>query len=202
MILSPRVVSSEGVNAQAETLAGSDKPSVKLILKWLALVMLLAVVTMVVVGLLLPREWSVEKSVEIEGDVAQIHALVEDVEQWERWMFDPSQDGTQFEIAASGQGEGAEVDWSGEGSKGRITILESDPAKGIRWEGRIETDEVNNHGEIRYEQLDGGVVRVTLIDKGTLPPVLGGYFVPVMNSALNQHFGAALGRLEVVVEGQ
>jgi hypothetical protein len=44
-------------------------------------------------------------------------------------------------------------------------------------------------------------VRVSLSDKGTLPPVLGGYFVPVMNAALSQHFGAALGRLEAAVEG-
>jgi uncharacterized membrane protein len=188
------------VTAETETLAGSDKPTFKLMLKWLGIVMLLAVATMVVVGLLLPREWKVERSVEITGDVAQIHALVSDAEQWERWMFDPDQDSGEFSIDAEGQGQGATIEWVGDGCKGRITLLEADRTKGIRWEGRIETDEVNNHGEIRYEQLDGGIVRVTLIDEGTLPPVLGGYFVPVMNSALNQHFGAALGRLEAVVE--
>lgn len=185
-----------------ETLAGSGTPSVKLILKWLGIVLLLAVVTMVVVGLLLPREWRVEKSVEITGDVAEIHALVADAEQWNRWMFDPAQGGTGMTTETAGQGVGATVHWSGEGSNGTITIVDADPAKGIRWDGKIETDEINNHGEIRYEQLDGGVVRVTLIDTGTLPPVLGGYFVPVMNSALGQHFGAALGRLEAAVEGQ
>ena len=115
-------------------------------------------------------------------------------------MFDPAQAAAGFAIETAGQGVGATIEWSGEGSKGHMTLLESDPVTGIAWEGRIETDEVNNHGQIRYEQLEGGVVRVTLTDQGTLPPVLGGYFVPVMNSALNQHFGAALGRLEALVE--
>ncbi len=189
------------MSAETETLAGDDKPTAKLIIKWLGIVLLFASVTMIIVGLLLPREWSVERSVEITGDVAEIHALVSDVEQWDRWMFDPDSGG-ELSLEASGQGEGARVEWAGDGNKGQITLLESDPAKGVSWEGRIEADEVNNHGEIRYEQLDGGVVRVTLKDTGTLPPVLGGYFVPVMNSALSQHFSAALGRLEVEVEGQ
>ena len=187
---------------ERETLAGSGKPSVKLILKWLGIVLLLAAMTVVVVGLLLPREWSVEKSVEITGDMAEIHALVSDAEQWDRWMFEPGDAGTGMTTQADGQGVGATINWSGEGSHGEIVLVESDPAKGIRWDGKIETDEVNNHGQIRYEQLDGGVVRVTLIDTGTLPPVFGGFFVPVMNSALGQHFAAALGRLEAVVEGQ
>ena len=140
---------------------------------------------------------------EITGDVAEIHALVADAEQWERWMFDPAKqgEGTGMTTEAEGQGVGATIRWSGEGSNGAITIVEADPTTGIRWDGKIETDEVNNHGQIRYEQLDGGVVRVTLTDTGTLPPVLGGYFVPVMNSALGQHFTAALGRLEAAVEG-
>jgi uncharacterized protein YndB with AHSA1/START domain len=187
---------------EAETLAGSGTPSAKLIFKWLGIILLLAALTVVIIGLLLPREWKVEKSVEITGDVAEIHALVADAEQWDRWMFEPAGDGTGLTTQTEGQGVGATVRWSGEGSKGEIVIVEADPRVGIRWDGKIETDEINNHGEIRYEQLDGGVVRVTLIDTGTLPPVLGGYFVPVMNSALGQHFGAALGRLEAAVEGQ
>ncbi|MFO7564330.1 MAG: SRPBCC family protein [Enhygromyxa sp.] len=182
-----------------ETLAGDDTPSAKLILKWLAIVLLLAAATVVVIGLLLPREWKVEKSVEITGELAEIHALVADLEQWDRWMFDPAEH--TLGTSGEGQGVGATIVWSGGGSKGAITIVEADPRTGVRWDGKIETDEVNNHGEIRYEPLDGGVVRVTLIDTGTLPPVLGGYFVPVMNSALGQHFGAALERLEAVVEG-
>ncbi|HLT35816.1 MAG TPA: SRPBCC family protein [Enhygromyxa sp.] len=185
-----------------ETLAGTGTPSAKLIFKWIGIILLLAALTVIVVGLLLPREWKVETSVEITGELAEIHALVADAEQWDRWMFDPAQAGAGLTTQTEGQGVGATIQWSGEGSKGEITIVEADPDHGIRWDGKIETDEVNNHGEIRYQQLDGGVVRVTLIDTGTLPPVLGGYFVPVMNSALGQHFGAALGRLEVAVEGQ
>jgi uncharacterized membrane protein len=182
-----------------ETLAGPGLPSVKLIVKWLAIVVLLAAATLIVVGLLLPREWEVRASVEIEGEVEQIHALVADLERWDQWMFDPEQDAAAISSQVEGSGVGATIRWSGKGSTGTITLVEVDPATGVRWDGRIESDEINNHGEIRYEPLEAGVVRVTLVDKGTLPPVFGGYFVPVMNAALGQHFEAALGRLETAV---
>jgi uncharacterized membrane protein len=185
--------------ANTENLAGDDKPSVKLMLKWVAIVIGLAALCVIVVGMLLPRQWHVERSVEIEADVAQIHALVGDVERWEAWMFDPSQPDADMNVTTEAEpgGVGSTIAWTGKGSRGAMTLVEVDPTTGIRWDGRIETDEINNHGSIRYEPLDGGLVRVTLIDEGTLPPVLGGYFVPVMNSALSQHFEAALGRLEL-----
>ncbi|PRP99581.1 SRPBCC family protein [Enhygromyxa salina] len=188
--------------ANTESLAGNDKPSVKLMLKWVGLLLLAAAACMLVVGLLLPREWHVEQSVEIQADVAQIHALVGNVERWDDWMFDPAQAEADMSVTTEGEPGrvGSTIKWSGKGSNGSMTLVEVDPEAGIRWDGRIETDEINNHGSIRYEPLEGGVVRVTLTDDGTLPPVLGGYFVPVMNSALSQHFEAALGRLAVAAK--
>ena len=190
--------------ASQETLAGNEPPSFKLMLKWVGIVMLLAALCLVVVGLLLPRQWHVEQSVEIEAEVAQIHALVSDVERWDAWMFDPSQAGADMNVELEPQpgGVGSTIAWSGKGSTGAMTLVEVDPGHGVRWDGRIETDEINNHGSISYEQLDGGVVRVTLVDEGTLPPVFGGYFVPVMNSALSQHFAGALGRLASVAQAR
>ncbi|WP_165703826.1 SRPBCC family protein [Enhygromyxa salina] len=171
-------------------------------LKWVGIVLVLAAVSVVVVGLFLPRQWHVERSVEIEAEVAQIHALVADVERWEAWMFDPAQAEAGMEVETQGDpgGVGSTVTWSGKGSNGAMTLVEVNPEQGVRWDGRIETDEINNHGSIRYEPLGNGRVRVTLIDEGTLPPVFGGYFAPVMNSALSQHFEAALGRLAVAAK--
>ncbi|PRP92133.1 Polyketide cyclase / dehydrase and lipid transport [Enhygromyxa salina] len=188
--------------ATNESLAGSEAPSAKLMLKWVGIVLLLAAVTVVVVGVFLPREWHVEQSVDIEADVAQIHAQIADLERWDAWMFDPELEGADMLVEVEGSGVGATISWSGKGSTGAMTLVEADPATGIRWDGRVETDEINNHGSISYEPLDGGLVRVTLVDEGTLPPVLGGYFAPVMNSALSQHFEAALGRLELVAEAE
>lgn len=197
-------MSAEKPENLAESLAGDDKPSVGLMLKWVGIVLLLAAVCVLVVGLLLPRQWHVEQSVEIEAEVAQIHALVGDVERWDAWMFDPSQAGADMKVELEGEsgGVGSTIKWSGKGSTGAMTLVEVGPSTGVRWDGRIETDEINNHGSISYEQLDGGIVRVTLVDEGTLPPVFGGYFVPVMNSALSQHFEGALARLELAAEAR
>jgi uncharacterized membrane protein len=185
------------MSATTQSLAGNEAPTFKLMLKWVGIVLGLAAVCVVVVGLLLPREWHVEKSVEIEADVGRIHALVGDVERWDAWMFDPAQAHSDMVVQTSG----STITWSGKGSTGAMTLVEVEADKGVRWDGRIETDEINNHGSIQYEQLDGGIVRVTLVDEGTLPPVFGGYFVPVMNAALSQHFEGALGRLAVAAKG-
>lgn len=185
-----------------QSLAGDDKPTIGLMLKWVGIVLGLAAACVVVVGLLLPREWHVEQRVEIEADVAQIHALVGDVGRWDAWMFDPSQAGANMKVQTDGEpgAVGSTIAWSGDGSTGAMTFVEVDPNHGIRWDGRIESDEINNHGSISYEQLEGGSVRVTLVDDGTLPPVLGGYFVPFMNAALSQHFAGALARLDVAAK--
>ncbi|NJK31198.1 MAG: hypothetical protein HC927_01605 [Deltaproteobacteria bacterium] len=170
------------------------------ILKWLGIVLLGAAALFVIVGLFLPRDWHVERSVTITGSREQIHALVADPEQWERWMFDMDALPAETELSAEGQGVGGSVSWSGPAGRGQMTLTEADPQTGIRWDGKIETDEVNNHGKIEYRDLGDGQVEVTLTDEGTLPPVIGGYFVFVMNSALDTHFEAALGRLEHAVE--
>ena len=190
-----------GEKPQKETLRGNETPSPKLILKWLGIILGLSVATLILVGLVLPREWHVELSVEVEGETEQIHALVGDLERWHEWMFDPDQDATGMRVEATGSGVGASIHWQGGGSNGQMTLVESDPNTGVAWDGMIETDDINNHGTIRYEALpEQGKVRVTLVDEGTLPPIVGGYFVPVMNASLGQHFEAALARLEQAVE--
>lgn len=183
-----------------ESLSGGDKPSAKFILKWLAILIGLAALTLVLVGLFLPREWSVRESVEIAGEREAIHALVSDATRWEQWMF-VDEAKAEMKVEAEGQGVGATVRWHGADSQGEITLTESDPERGIAWEGKIDSDSVNNHGSIRYERGESGGVLVVLVDEGELPKVFGGYFVPVMNSALSQHFDAALDRLEVAVTG-
>ena len=185
--------------AKPETLAGDEAPSAALMLKWIGIVLGLAALCVVVVGLLLPREWHVGASVDIDAPLEDIHGLVADVERWDEWMFDPAVSPQDMRVLADPIK--SLVEWEGQGSKGAIWIVEADPRAGVRWDGKIDADKANNRGRIEYAVLDDGRVRVTLIDEGTLPQVFGGYFVPVMNSALSQHFSAALERLAVAAEG-
>lgn len=184
-----------------DELASDSKPTLGFLLKWIGIFIGLAIVALVGVGLVLPRQWEVEVERTIEASPETVHALVSDVEQWHRWMFDPAAEAAGMTVEASGQGVGATVSWSGGGSTGEMHLVESTLESGIRWDGKIETDEVNNHGSITYAVADGQVT-VTLRDTGELPPVLGGFFVPVMNSGLRQHFEGALGRLEATAEGE
>ena len=58
--------------AKPETLAGDEAPSAALMLKWIGIVLGLAALCVVVVGLLLPREWHVEASVDIDAPLEDI----------------------------------------------------------------------------------------------------------------------------------
>ena len=63
----------------------------------------------------------------------------------------------------------------------------------------IETEEINAHGSLTWVPQGGGT-RVTWVDEGLLPPVVGGYAVHRVNEALGEHFDKSLGHLKAEVE--
>ena len=55
------------------------------IVKWLAIIVIAFVALFVVIGLLLPSRFNVQRSVVIDAEPAKIHVLVGDLERWAEW---------------------------------------------------------------------------------------------------------------------
>ena len=77
----------------------------------------------VVVGLLLPQNYHVQKSIKINARAPAIKSLVEDFTQWYKWspwqQIDPN---IKFNIGEPSSGAGAYQSWEGKWSKGEMTI--------------------------------------------------------------------------------
>jgi hypothetical protein len=160
------------------------------------------VVALVVVGLFLPRQWHVEQTVVINAGPEHIHPLVDDLKEWQSWAawtkaMDPE---VKYDYSAKASGEGAWWSWAGpKMGRGKMTITKSDQATGVWVDEMIEADEVNAKGALTWTR-EGEATRVKWVDEGTLPPVIGGYFVGFINKMLAENFQTGLKNLKAVAE--
>jgi len=175
----------------------------KRVLKVAGLGLVVLVALLVVVGLVLPRKWHVERSVVINAGPEHIHPLVNDLKAWQSWAvwtkaMDPE---VKDEYGGPASGVGAWWAWNGpKMGHGKMTITKSDVASGVWVDEMIETDdEVNAHGSLTWVQ-EGGGTKVTWVDEGLLPPVMGGYFVSMIEDMLGDNFQTGLKNLKAEVE--
>ncbi|PTL79546.1 SRPBCC family protein [Vitiosangium sp. GDMCC 1.1324] len=175
----------------------------KRVLKRVGLGLVALVLVLVAVGLFLPRQWRVQRSVVINATPQQIYPLVNELPAWQSWAvwtkaMDPE---VKHEYGPTVSGVGAWWSWNGpKMGHGKMTITRSDPDSGVWIDEMIETDsEVNAHGSLTWTQ-EGGGTKVTWSDEGTLPPVVGGYFVGMINTMLGDNFQQGLTNLKAEVE--
>jgi hypothetical protein len=83
--------------------------------------------------------------------------------------------------------------------RGRLEIVEASPALGVKLDEAIESETVNAHASLLFS-ADATGTRVTWVDEGTLPPVLGGYFRGMIEAMLGTNFENGLKKLKTVVE--
>ena len=166
----------------------------------LGLVGLVGVLT--VVGLLLPRQWRVERSIVINASPEHIHPLVNDLRLWQSWAAWTRDMDPEVKNEYGGPSSGVGAWWAWQGPKmglGKMTITRSEVASGVWLDEMIETrEEVNAQGSLTWTQ-EGGGTKVTWMDSGTLPP-MGGYFVGMINDMLGNNFQQGLTRLKAEAE--
>ncbi|MGZ3461799.1 MAG: hypothetical protein ACXU86_25180, partial [Archangium sp.] len=107
----------------------------------------------------------------------------------------------KYEYSAVASGAGAWWSWNGpKMGHGKMTITRSDVNAGVWVDEMIETDQaVNAHGSMTWTQQGGGT-KVTWVDEGTLPPVVGGYLVRFIDNMLGENFQTGLKNLKAEVE--
>ncbi len=174
------------------------------VLKLVGLGLAALVGLLVVVGLFLPRRWHVEQSVVMNAAPAHIYPLVNDLKAWQAWAvwtkdMDPE---VKNDYGGPALGEGAWWSWKGpKMGRGKMMITKSDVASGVWVDEMIETDEVNAHGSVTWG-MEGGGTKVTWVDDGELPPVIGGYFVGMIEEMLGENFRQGLENLKKQAEAK
>ena len=172
------------------------------ILKYAVLSLLALFGVLTVVGLCMPKEWSVERSVVVNADAGRIHAVVGNLESGPKWMpwfaEDPA---IQVTFEGTAGQPGSAMIWTSEKlGNGRLTLLKSDVASGLDYDVTMEEMSEPVHGTIRYA-AEGGGTRVTWHDFGAL----GGnpfvrLFGPVMEGMMGHYLDQGLANVKAAAE--
>ena len=170
--------------------------------KIFAAALLVLVVMLVGIGFVLPSDYEVTRSIVIAAPPQEVHKQVEDLHAWSEWMVWLEED-PDMEISYSGADKGADarMDWTGKDGVGQLTVMSSDPAKGVWFECLFDETYVL-HGAVCYE-AEGDGTRVTFTGRGDL----GGnplyhYLGLMMDSAMGPDYEANLQNIKTIVESE
>jgi hypothetical protein len=128
-------------------------------------------VVFVVVGMLLPREFEVARSIVIAAPAAKIHPHIDSLDNWPAWSpFDTEDPSIVWEKKGPQSGVGARRAWkSKKMGDGEQTITASDPATGLSMKLAMAGGCMEPF-DIRFDYApQAGGTKVTWTDRGRLP---------------------------------
>ncbi len=157
------------------------------------------VVAFFVVGYLLPKDFHVERSIEIDRPVGSVYSEVIDLkrnEAWNPWLQkNPDMELTYSETSS---GAGASYSWTSENAgSGTLTISKVEPLQRI--ENTLDFDGSPATGFWIFE-AEGDKTKVTWGFEGTAEGPIGAYFALLMDSMAGSDFEEGLANLKTVVE--
>jgi len=172
------------------------------VLKLTVLILLALVVVVVGIGFLLPKDFAVERSIEINAAPEVVFDEVISLRKWDAWSpwiaRDPSIENTYTGPAA---GVGAKVTWTSEksGDGTQMITLSQRPR---RIETALDFGDMGQPKAYWTFEPSGEGVKVTWGLKGTTSGPLGGYFAKMMDGWVGADYEDGLARLKKVVEAQ
>lgn len=171
-------------------------------LKKIAIAVVAAVLAVLGVAAVLPRSWSVERSIVIRSTPERIYPFLFDLRRWQEWSawtraIDPL---VRHTYEGPQDGVGAKWIWMGPRmGRGQLEIVAADPSTGIELAQAIESEVVNAKASLRFSREAEGT-RLTWRDEGTLPLLVGGFFRGTVEELLAAHLDASLEKLKATVE--
>ena len=168
----------------------------------LVIPLLVIIVLGVIVGLLLPTDYSLSRSLIIKAKPESIHFYVGDLSKWDVWApwkdEDPSLKTT---LGKQTTGVGASQTWIGKDGDGSLTLTKSSPTAGIEYDLFFEGGAYQCWAAMHYESVGEMATRVTWSMKGNMTmPIIGGYFAMMMDSMVGHMFDRGLSKLKHTVE--
>ncbi len=173
-------------------------------IKRAGLAFVITAAAIVLVGLLLGREWKVEVRHHIAAPPAAIHPWIDDLRKWQAWAAWNASMDPDVRLRYEGPDHGVGATWAWDGpvmGHGRMRIVRSEVEGGVWIAEAIESETDNAEGSLTFEPDETGTT-VVWRDRGKLPPVIGGFFRKTINEMLRTHFTTGLQRLGEVVQAQ
>lgn len=162
-------------------------------------------VVLAVIGVFLPPTWEVQRSVLIQAKPEQIFPHVNELKRWQTWSAWTTERYPDMKVTFSGpeSGVGAQSAWEGEESgEGKLTLTQSDPAKGIAFDMVMDHGLFKSSGSIAFAP-EGQATRVTWRNTGDVGdnPYMR-YFGLLMDMNMGPDLELGLNNLKRVVESR
>lgn len=173
-------------------------------LKWIALVVVLAVAVVLVLAANRPGTFRVERSLRIQAPPEKVQGYIEDFHQWRQWSpFEALDPDMRRTFAGAAKGRGAVYAWEGnsKAGAGRMEIVESDPGSRTTIAlDFLKPFKASNTAEFTLVPREGGT-EVTWAMFGPVP-----FVAKIMHLFINvdrmvgKDFEAGLANLEALAE--
>lgn len=175
------------------------------VLKWIGIVVGVAVALFVIVGLLLPGRYRVERSVVIDAPPETIHPTISTLKEWPTWTAWTVEKYPDMKVTFTGpeSGVGAHYAWEGESTgKGKLMLTKSDPATGVEYDMDFDDGKYVSTGGIKLEP-DGAATKATWWNAGELGwNPINRYFGLMMDGMMGPDFQTGLNNLKQKVEAK
>src|SRR5262245_8313243 len=172
------------------------------ILKWIGIGVIAVVVLFVLVGVCLPRRFSVSRSIVIEAPAESVYRVVAKLREWPTWTAWTVERYPDMKVAFSGpeEGVGARQSWEGKASgKGSAEITKASPEEGIAYD--FAFDGSPSTGGISFFPSFDGATLVTWHAEGDLGiNPIARYFGLLMDRFMGPDFEVGLTNLKKKVE--
>jgi len=171
-------------------------------LKALAICLLVLVVVFAVIGLVLPKDYDVERTIVIDAPPESVHVYVGDLGKWSEWTPWKDSDPTlSIIVGEQTTGVGASQSWDGEGGDGELTFTASSPSEGVEYDLLFDNGAFESVAAVKYKTLNEQETEVRWSMSGEIAtPIIGGYFALMMDAMVGEMFDQGLDELKRRVE--
>lgn len=153
-----------------------------------------------VVGVFLPGEWRVERSVVVEAAPDRVFPLLDELRRWEEWTPWP---GVEMSYEGPAAGAGAARRWDDRTmGDGVFRVVASEASDFLAYEVAVQDSTILTEGRLTLDEV-GGATRITWTESGDFGwnPLMG-YVALGMDRLQGRELAKALERLAAVVEGR
>jgi len=175
------------------------------LLKKILLVLLTLIALLLVIAVFLPSHYHVQRNITIRAKPEAIYPWISNLKKWPDWSaWTKEKDPTlTYAYEGAAEGTGAISKWDGKKTgSGMMTITESNPATGVKYDLSFEHGKYKSVGGIAFEAAGDGTL-VTWVDDGELGPnPVSRYFGLAMDHFIGPDFDLGLRNLKQKVESK
>lgn len=168
----------------------------------LGIVAALAVLVLVL-GLIMPNEFHIERSTSIDAPKNAVFSKINDVKNWEEWGPWMTDETIKIEYGEVTAGVGANYSWTSENmGNGAMKMVENVPSEKIKNELYFEGGDDDNpmNGHWTFEDTEDGLTKVTWGMSGDVPYPMNAMLIMGESKEAAEMFETGLANLKGICE--